>query len=364
MAILALFLIVYAIASAFVLAFHLWEGGFFGFLSLLCVSLALVALAFYWFRQWHERRKLLRDWPSEVTEPPSDLSAAAVCELLELADGTDEDESRIPVTVVLEMIQKRTLELVVDKAEPTGPEEFKYRLVEQHGPKCVWEQALCDGLPQEFLNRSELRKRLSSLGLTVRRHIRKHLLHDRGLLGRERISGKRNRCVDVLWLGSLLLMWIGVVYSIVHMGVVWGVLWQGVVWWPGMAIVGVLYVIVLKKGSENLVKVRVFTTVGRTEVVQWRRFGAYFDSLEFSRIRTKDPDSTASLMPYAFALDRMGSWKRTSRTSPIWLDESAAGSGGYFGNPRTVGLDAAMLISAGFVGGGEMDLDFDFDIDL
>ena len=363
MAILALFLIVYAIASAGVLVFHLWEGGVFGLLSLLGVGLALVAIAAQWLRQWHERRKLLRDWPSRVTEPPSDLSAAAVCELLELADGTDDDETRTPVAVVLEMIQKRTLGLIADGEESKGPEEFAYRLVEQPGPKCDWEQALCDGLPQESLNRSELRKRLIDPELGISQHLVTYI-QDRGLLSPEYLSWKRNGWELVVFLCSLLLMWIGVVYSIVHLGMVWGVLWQGIVWWPGMAIVGVLYVIVLNKGSENLLKVRVFTTVGRTEVVQWRRFGAYFDSLEFSRIRTKDPDGTASLMPYAFALDRMGTWKRTSRTSPIWRDESTAGSGGYFSNPRTVGLDAAMLISAGFVGVGEMDLDFDFDIDL
>lgn len=361
MPILFLFLAAYAIASAGVLVFHLLEGGVFGFLSLLGVCLALVALASYWFRQWHERRRLLRDWTSKVIDPPSDLSAAAVCELLELADGTDEDESRTPVAIVLEMIQKRTLGLIADGEESEGPEEFIYLLVEQPGPKCVWEQALCEGLPQESLNRSELRKRLIDPESGIRQHLRKYL-HDRGLLSGKDISW--NGLVGVVGLCSLLLMWIGVVFSIVHLGVMWGVLWQGVVWWPGMAIVGILYSVVLHTGIQNLLKVRAFTTAGRTEVVQWRRFGAYFDSLEFSRIRTRAPEGTSTLMPFAFALDRMGSWKRTSRTSPIWREESAAGSGGYFSNPRTVGLDAAMLISAGFIVDSDMDLDFDFDIDL
>ena len=106
MPIVILVLAVYIIASACVLVFHLLGGGVFGFLSLLGLSLALVALAYHWFRQWHERRKLLRDWPSRVTEPPSDLPAAAVYELMALADGTGGEGSRTPVTVVLEMLQK------------------------------------------------------------------------------------------------------------------------------------------------------------------------------------------------------------------------------------------------------------------
>ena len=363
MPILFLFLAAYAIASAGVLVFHLWEGGLFGLLSLLGIGLALAALAAQWFRQWNERRNLLRDWPSRVTEPPSDLPAAAVCELLELAAGTDEDESRAPVAVVLEMIQKRTLGLIADGEESEGPEDLTYRLVERPGPKCDWEQALCDGLPQESLNRSELRKRLIAPELGVSQRLVTHL-QDRGLLSREHLSWKRNGGVLVVFLCSLLLMCIGVVFSMVHLAEVWGVWWQGIVWWPGMALVGIMYGAALHKGCQNLLNVRAFTEGGRAEAVQWRRFGEHFSSLEFSKIRNRDPEGTSTLMPYAFALDRMDSWKRASPTTPIWREEPAAGSGGYFSNPKTVGLDAAMLISAGLVGGSEMDFDFDFDIDL
>ena len=189
----------------------LWErGSVFGFLGLLGISLGLafVALKSYKDGLRRERRKFLSDRQSKVTEPPSGLSAAAVRELLELAAGTDETDSRTGVAVILEMVQEGTLEIVVDKAEPTGSKKLTYRLVERAAPKNVWERALCDGLPQESLRRSELRRRLSGPELAINQHLRKHL-HDRGLLSREHITGKRSGQAVVAWLWWSLLNWIG-----------------------------------------------------------------------------------------------------------------------------------------------------------
>ena len=170
------------------------------------------------------------------------------------------------------MINKGTLELVVDGAESEDSDEFTYRLEAQPGPKSSWEQALCDGLPLESLDGSTLRKRLNSSGLGIRPHLRKHL-EDRGLVSPP--QGGEGR-TDSAWpfLLGVLMMWMGILFSM--WWVVWNWLgWWGLVWWPGMVFIGALYWVLFSEAYDNLREVRVLTKRGRTEIGQWHRFGEY-----------------------------------------------------------------------------------------
>ena len=111
-------------------------------------------------------------------------------------------------------------------------------------------------------------------------------------------------------------------------------------------------------------KVRGVTNRGRTEGVRWLRFGEYLGSLSFSQDRLRDPNGTDPFMPYAFALNRMDAWNSASRKVEFLREDSASESSGYFNNPKKVGLDAAMLMSAAAIGGGGLDLGSDFDLSL
>ena len=254
--------------------------------------------------------------PIGYTEPPSDLPAAAVSELVEEVNrtnvgvedgfvglrwvsklvekvnriedsGEDPEDYRTVLTVAVEMIHKGTLKLDVER-------RFIF-LEAQPGPKFAWEQALCDGLLQIPLDISTLRKLLNNPQLGIRQHLREYL-QDREML------------------------------------------------------------------SDR--KVRAVTNRGRTEGVRWLRFGEYLGSLSFSQVRRRDPNGTDPFMPYAFALNRMDAWNSASRNVGLLREDSASESSGYFNNPKKVGLDAAMLLSPAAIGEGGLDLGSDFDLSL
>ena len=266
-----------------------------------------------------ERRNLSAASSERVTEPPSDLPAAAVSELVEEVNrtnvgvedgfvglrwvsklvekvnriedsGEDPEDYRIVLTVAVEMVHKGTLKL--------GVGGRFISLEAQPGPKFAWEQALCDGLlqiPLNLFNISTLRELLNNPQLGIRQHLREYL-QDREML------------------------------------------------------------------SDR--KVRALTNRGRTEGVRWLRFGEYFGSLSFSQVRRRDPNGTDPFMPYAFALNRMDDWNKASRNVGLLREDSASESSGYFNNPKKVGLDAAMLLSAAAIGEGGLDLGLDFDLSL
>ena len=344
------------------IAYIIVSGAFLIFGSWACLP-ALIPLAIVWLKQRNERRNPSPAAPGRVTEPPSDLPAAAVSELMEMVatpgiDEADEGDYRIHFTIAVEMINKGTLELVVDGAESEDSDEFTYRLEAQPGPKSAWEQALCDVLPMESLDGSTLRFRLAAYGHGVRPHLRKHL-EDRGLVSPPQGSDRRTGPV---WPWALV-MWVGILFSM--WWVVWNWLgWWGLVWWPGMVIIGVFYSGAISDAYDSLKEVRGLTKKGRTEIGQWRRFGEYFGSLNFRAVRLKDPVGTGPLMPYAFALNRMDSWNRISPQRGPLPEDSASRSGEYPDNAKKLGLDAALLISVVAIDGGGTDLGVDLDFDL
>ena len=84
-------------------AYLIVSGAFLIFGSWACLP-ALIPLAIVWFKQRNERRNPSSAAPGRVTEPPSDLSAAAVSELMEMVatpgiDDADERDYRIHLTV-------------------------------------------------------------------------------------------------------------------------------------------------------------------------------------------------------------------------------------------------------------------------
>ena len=348
---LHLALIAYLIISGAFLLFGFWA----------CLP-ALIPLARVWFKQRDERRSPSPAAPDRVTEPPSDLPAAAVSELMEMVatpgiDEEDDADYRIHLTVAVEMIHKDTLRLVVDGAESGESDEFTYRLEAQPGPKSAWEQALCDVWPQGSLDGPTLRAQLNFLGLGVRGHLRQYL-EDRGLVSHPNAGESRTGPV---WPWALL-MWIGILFSMGAV-VIW-MEWWGLVWWPGMVTIGVMYWGAVDEGRRRLEEVRGLTDRGQTEVVQWRLFGQYLGSLTFTKLRLKDSDGTDPLMPYAFALNRMDTWNRASpRRGPL-PEFSVSRSDGSPFNPKTAGLDAAMLLSAVAIPEGGLDTGLDLDLDL
>ena len=379
--------------AAFLLiaAYTIVSGAFLIFGSWACIP-ALIPFAIFWFKQRSERHKLLGEVLERVTDPPSDLPAAAVCKLMGMVETAEEirpgpirivrrsyGEDRIHLTVVLEMIHKGTLKLVKDGSEFENSDKSTYRLEAQPGPKSAWEQALCDRLPQVSLDGEGLGEWLSFSLEGVSPHLLKYL-EDRGLAS----PPQSERRTGLEWLRAWAppMMWVGILFSM--WWVVWNWLgWWGLLWWPGMVTIGLLHFGAMDNVYESLKRVRAqvdsVTDRGRAEAGQWNSFGSYLGSLTFIGARRKDPDGTDPLMPYASALNRMDSWQRASRRrasrrrGPL-LKDPASRPGVYPDDAsdanaaKKLGLDAAMLISiVGISGGGTdlgMDMDFDMDIDL
>ena len=95
------------------------------------VAVSLAMIAFLWFVV-RERRRAYSELSS--THPPSDLPAAAVSELVDRDEGF-----RTPFTIVLEMLQKGTLEIVSEGTDSIHRRAYQMK----SGPgrkKFTWEQ--------------------------------------------------------------------------------------------------------------------------------------------------------------------------------------------------------------------------------
>ena len=143
--------------------------------------------------------------------PPSDLPAAAVAQLVRLAntswDGDIVADHLVLYTVIKEMIHKGTLDLFAygpadSRADERNPDDFAFWAQAKDGHKSPWEQALCDGLPQGRLELPTLLEKLNTAqGEVVRQHLWEYL-EDRGLvtLPRLRVVTKRGRTEARQWL--------------------------------------------------------------------------------------------------------------------------------------------------------------------
>ena len=292
----------YLIVTAFVLLFHMaadaadlgvnWLDYISWFFRVVGVAVSLPMIGFLWLIVG-ERRRVYSELPSE--HPPSDLPAAAVSELV------DRDERpRTPFTIVLEMLQKGTLEIAGERGSPE-----RYRLTAKHGRKHKWEQTVSDALPQRPVSRFDLLKRLNEPELGLRRQIHEHLRH-RGLLHDESVMRARNTWLTALAVTGAVLMSVGLALWIVRLGPAWPV---------ALAMIGAAYVAGAWVGYRQSEKLKEVTAAGRLEIRQWRGFGAHLESSALDEERGADFGDIDSVMPYAVALNRVRVWREERQVS-------------------------------------------------
>ena len=290
-------LVLYLTVTAFVLLFHMaadaadlgvnWLDYISWFFRVVGVTVSLPMIGFLWLIVG-ERRRVYSGLPSE--HPPSDLPAAAVSELV------DKDERpRTPFAVVLEMLQKGTIEIAGERDSPE-----RYRLTAKHGRKHKWEQTVSDALPQEPTSRFDLLKRLNEPELGVRQQIHEYL-QDRGLLHDETVMRARNNWFAALAVLGVVLMSVGLALWIVRLGPAWPV---------ALAMIGAAYVAGAWVGYRQFEKLNEVTAAGRLEIRQWRGFGSHLESADFDEEREADFGAVDTLLPYSVALNRMRLWRK------------------------------------------------------
>ena len=246
------------------------------------VLIALSLIAYLWFMV-HMRRKVYSELQSD--HPPSDLPAAAVSELVDGDDGY-----RTPLTIVLEMLQKGTLEII---SVGEGPAQLRtYQLAAGLGRRYQWEQTVSEEATHEPTTRLALLKRINDSELGVRRQIRDYLEH-RSLLVSERSIRTQKTWTAILAILGSVLMSAGLALWIVSLGLAWAV---------GLSMVGVAYVGAAWIACRQNAKLNKFTAAGRTEIMQWRGYATHLESSALDEDQAADFEAINSLMPYAAAL--------------------------------------------------------------
>ena len=292
----------YLAVTASVLLFHMaadaadfgvsWVDHVSWFFRVVGVTVSLPIFGFLWLIVI-ERRKVYLELSSE--SPPSDLPAAAVSELV------DRDERpRTPFTIVMEMLQKGTLEIAVERGSPE-----RYRMTARPGRKHQWEQTVSDALPQEPTSRFDLLKRLNEPELGLRQQIHEYLQY-RGLLHHDSVIRARNIWFAALAILGSVLMSVGLALWIVRLGPAWPV---------GLAMISAAYVAGAWTAYRQNEKLSEVTAAGRLEIRQWRGFGAHLVSSAMDEEREADFGAVDSLMPYAVALNRVRPWRQEPQVS-------------------------------------------------
>ena len=176
------------------------------------------------------------------TDPPSDLSAAAVS-----VSRSREVTSRTLGTIVIEMCQRGMLRItpVVRAAgDPSGSrqeEQYDYRLTVGSQSEFNWERKLCDSMrdrevtPESFKSTMESRKRIIGKQLGA-------YLVERGLFNSNPISGFR----WLFWLRSLgIVLMVGGSVASVAVGSVVGSVFTTIAMIFILALMGLFYAIIL-----------------------------------------------------------------------------------------------------------------------
>ena len=287
-----------------------------------------VSVAMFFFLWYLASVRLRVYWKTPSERPPSDLPAASVSELVDR-----EDKFRTPLTVVLEMLQRGTLEASLEEAGPTHL--ATYRLTAGPGHKYRWEQTVTDVLPQEPTTRFALLKLIDEPELGVRQQIHDYLRH-RSLLKHEGSLKSQNMWIATLATLGTVLMWVGLSFWLIrlHSSLTVGLVMMGVVYATGMWVI-----------YWQIVKLNEFTAAGRMEVARWRGFAAHLESSAFDEEREADFEATDPLLPYSAALRRIHLWKPAPQERPSGL--AASLDEGWREN-RAASLTG---FAAGFLGG-------------
>ena len=150
--------------------------------------IALAVIPLLWLRVLVGQRFRVSSSDSPITQPPSDLPAAAVS-VLEAREATP----RTLLTSVLEMCQRGTLQITGVRGECDGREgsdgerKYLYRLVPADDPPWNWERTLCTVILGRNVTVDELSGRLELKRLLIGEQLGE-FLQQRGLFDKNPVS--------------------------------------------------------------------------------------------------------------------------------------------------------------------------------
>ena len=311
------------------------------------------------------------------TDPPSDLSAAAVS-----VSRSREVTSRTLGTIVIEMCQRGMLRItpVVRAAgDPSGSrqeEQYDYRLTVGSQSEFNWERELCDSMrdrevtPESFKSTMESRKRIIGKQLGA-------YLVERGLFNSNPISGFR----WLFWLRSLgIVLMVGGSVASVAVGSVVGSVFTTIAMIFILALMGLFYAIILWacRHQLKLAEKSSFNERGFEEFLQWLSFRTTM----WEQDRPAEDEEHSRPYPflsYAFALGVDKPWMYSGIAETLFPDDTVTASDsirtsdsrGMFRRADAVfvGWIAADYVTggaglSGTSGGLDFDFDFDFDLDI
>ena len=307
------------------------------------------------------------------TDPPSDLSAAAVSVL-----RGREVTSRTLGTIVIEMCQRGILRITPVVRAAGGPsesrqeEQYDYRLTVGSQSELDWERELCDSMrnrevtPESFKSTVESRKRVMGKQLGA-------CLVERGLFDSNPVSGFG----WLFWLRSLgiVLMVGGSVASVAAASVV-GSTFTTFIMIFILGWMGLFYAVILWtcRHQLKLADKSQFNERGYEEFMQWLSFRTTM----WRQDRPMEDEERSRPYPflsYAFALGVDKPWMYAGIAETLFPDDMVtasdsirkSGSGGIL---RPADAIFVGWIAADYSRGGASfsdtggDLDFDFDLDI
>ena len=322
---------------------HFWEREVFWAWAgrvMFIVLVFLLALALSRsFRAWP--RVSYPELAGPVTQPPSDLSAAAVS-VLESREVTP----RTLLAIMVEMCRKGVLQIAVvddgDLPSRNWKGDYYYWLSRHRHPQFEWERLLFDAIPDRPVKANDLpgllRRNSDSIGDYLDEY-----LWSRGIFDGDPIQTHRKyrrrwfrallRAMTVmagigfaLWLGLWLPPWENLSKT-----VIWGIPF-------GLTADVALYrrlPRILASGSVPP------TETGAYEISRWRELRKFLRSLTPSGLATL-PDS---LLPYAIALHTKQEWVSAHRDSPLWANASWSTHGA---GPEHVAAYSSFLLAGGW----------------
>ncbi len=280
-----------------------------------------------------------RAWPkidyptlnAPVTQPPSDLPAAAVS-VLESRKVSLETF----LAALIDMCQKDILQVVGIKVTPGRTTEgqsllgnykhiyrgkYIYWIVPKSAPQFEWERIVLDSIPKQPMMIDALIGRLRIAlvgppGALIGRQLGEHLRY-RGLFNDNPVQAMSD--ADR---GSLA-RFLGAISVCIGFGLLFYWLlssWVSWPWWANLAssvvggiVLGVIYAVVVEPSRIGHITP---THAGLQEISCWlalKESPLQFDTLS-------DADGSDSLLPYAIAFDEAERWLQDKNPAPFWFN--------------------------------------------
>ena len=280
-----------------------------------------------------------RSWPkidyptlnAPVTQPPSDLPAAAVS-VLESRKVSLETF----LAALLEMCQKDVLQVVGIRVTPGRTTEgesllgnykhiyrgkYIYWLVSKGAPQFEWERIVLDSIPKQPMMIDDLIDRLRFAlvgppGALIGRQLGEHLRY-RGLFNDNPVQAMsdadKGSLARFLGAASVCIGFGLLSYWLLSSWVSWP-------WWANLAssvvggiVLSVIYAVVIEPSRIGHITP---TRAGLQEISRWlalKESPLQFDPLS-------DADGSDSLLPYAIAFDEAERWLQDNNPAPFWFN--------------------------------------------